>query len=263
MAIIRVEKCHDYTIMSNYHLRDTRMSLKAVGLLSKILGLPDSWVYTVDGLVRICKEGKDAVTAALKELEECGYLHREQTRDKGGGFGPMTYVIREIPLGVDAQTQDVGEWDGNAPLPENPLTENPPTGKPLTENPPQSNTKYINNLDINPPIVPPKGGRRGRKQKLFPDWMPERFEGFWACYPLKKDKQGAIRAWDKLKPTSETVDVMARELVKQKASEDWQRGIGIPYPKTWLNNCRWEDEQTAPSKTEGTGQTEPEGAYRL
>lgn len=264
MAIIRVEKCHDYTIMSNYHLRDTRMSLKAVGLLSKILGLPDSWVYTVDGLVRICKEGKDAVTAALKELEECGYLHREQTRDKGGGFGPMTYVIREIPLGVDAQTQDVGEGDGNAPLSENPLTENPSTGKPLPENPPQSNTKYINNLDITPPIVPPKGGRRGRKQKHFPDWKPDRFEQFWDSYPRGENKQAAIRAWDNLRPDEDLLRTMALGLMNQLNSEDWQRGIGIPYAATWLNQRRWEDvKKLAPSKTEGTGQTEPEGAYRL
>lgn len=254
MAIIRVEKCHDYTVMSNYHLRDTRMSLKAVGLLSKILGLPDHWVYTVDGLVRICKEGKDAVTAALKELEECGYLHREQTRDKSGGFGQMEYVIREIPLGMDAQTQDVAEGDGNEPLTENPSTENPP----------QSNTKYINYLDINPPIVPPKGGRRGRKQKYFPDWKPERFEQFWESYPRGENKLAAIRAWDNLRPDEDLLRTMALGLMNQLNSEDWQRGIGIPYAATWLNQRRWEDvKKPAPSKTEDAGQTEPEGAYRL
>ena len=72
MAVFRVERTRDYTVMSNYHLRDKRISLKAKGLLSMMLSLPDDWNYTTRGLAKICKEGVDAIGGALRELENCG-----------------------------------------------------------------------------------------------------------------------------------------------------------------------------------------------
>jgi len=97
------------------------------------------------------------------------------------------------------------------------------------------------------PYSPPEGdapARRGRRRepKAAPDWKPERFEGFWRVYPVKKSKQAAIRAWDSLRPDDGLLAVMGRALRRQMAGEDWQRGFGIPYPATWLNNRRWEDE---------------------
>ena len=80
MAVFRVEKNHNYTVMSNYHLRDTALTLKAIGLLSKMLSLTDEWDYTTRGLAAICKEGVDAIGAALKELEARGYLVRRQLK---------------------------------------------------------------------------------------------------------------------------------------------------------------------------------------
>lgn len=80
MAVFRVEKNHNYTVMSNYHLRDTALTLKAIGLLSKMLSLTDEWDYTTRGLAAICKEGVDAIGAALKELESHGYLVQGQPR---------------------------------------------------------------------------------------------------------------------------------------------------------------------------------------
>ena len=163
MAVFRVEKSHDYTVMANYHRRDERQSLKAVGLLSKILGLPEDWTYSVSGLTKICKDGKAAISSALKELEKAGYVCREQTHDDGGTFGRMEYVIREIPLGIeqDAQTpltenrQTVVEGDVDSPF-----TDFPSTEKPSTENQPQLSTystKYVSNNTI-PPYSPPVGG---------------------------------------------------------------------------------------------------------
>ena len=89
MAVFRVEKNHNYTVMSNYHLRDTRLTLKSIGLLSKMLSLTDEWDYTTRGLAAICKEGVDAIGAALKELESHGYLVRRQLRDSRG---PVSYT---------------------------------------------------------------------------------------------------------------------------------------------------------------------------
>lgn len=90
--------------------------------------------------------------------------------------------------------------------------------------------------------------KRRREPKAAPDWKPDRFEGFWRMYPLKKSKQAAIRAWDSLHPDDRLLAVMGRALQRQLASPEWQRkireegGQGIPYPATWLNGRRWEDE---------------------
>ena len=97
MAVFRVERTHNYTVMSNYHLRDKSISLKAKGLLSLMLSLPETWDYTLAGLARISLEGKDAIRAAVVELEKAGYIHRSQTTDKAGKFGSNEYIIREYP----------------------------------------------------------------------------------------------------------------------------------------------------------------------
>ena len=127
MAVFRVEKTKDFTIMSNYHLRDKNLSLKAKGLLSQMLSLPEEWDYTLAGLAHINKESKDAIRTTILELEKAGYITRHQTTTEGGRFGSNEYVIRERPL-------------PHEPLTENPTTVNPQTAAPLTENPTQLNT---------------------------------------------------------------------------------------------------------------------------
>ena len=98
MAVFRVERTQNYTVMSNYHLRDKTISFKAKGLLSLMLSLPEDWDYTLAGLARISLEGKDAIRAAAVELEKAGYVHRRQTTDKVGKFGSNEYIIREYPV---------------------------------------------------------------------------------------------------------------------------------------------------------------------
>ena len=84
MAVFRIERTRDYTVMSNHHLRNANLSLKAKGLLSMILSLPEEWNYTTRGLASICKEGVDAIGSALKELETAGYIVRRQLRGTNG-----------------------------------------------------------------------------------------------------------------------------------------------------------------------------------
>ncbi len=84
MAVFRVERTNNYTVMSNYHLRDKTLSLKAKGLLSLMLSLPETWDYTLSGLARISLEGKDAIRAAVVELEKAGYIQRSRTRNEKG-----------------------------------------------------------------------------------------------------------------------------------------------------------------------------------
>lgn len=126
MAVFRVEKTKDFTVMSNYHLRDKNLSLKAKGLLSQMLSLPEEWDYTLAGLAHINKESKDAIRSAVNELEQAGYITRRQTTTEGGRFGCNEYLIRERPVLP-------------SPLPENPTTDSTPTAIPMSENPPQLN----------------------------------------------------------------------------------------------------------------------------
>ena len=84
MAVFRIERTKNYTVMSNYHLRDKALSLKSKGLLSMMLSLPEDWNYTTRGLAKICKEGVDAIGGALRELEAAGYIVRHQLRDRQG-----------------------------------------------------------------------------------------------------------------------------------------------------------------------------------
>lgn len=251
MAVYRVEKTRDYTVMANHHLRDERLSLKAKGLLSMLLSLPDDWEISIRGLASIVTDGVGAVQTGINELIEAGYIVRRRQHAESGAFAGFEYIIHEIP-----------------PCTENPYTANPYTGKPYTENPAQSSKDKLSTI---PPIVPHEGDggpipegetgeggdvsesgtppkrKRRRSTKSVPDYEPELFERFWAAYPRGEDRQGAVAEWDSLRPDRETMLAMSRALVRQKASEEWQRGIGIPYAVRWLRRRRWEDEIKAPA----------------
>lgn len=140
MTVIRVNKTTDYTVMSNTHFKEKEMSLRAKGLLSLMLSLPDEWDYSIMGLAQLSKDGKDSVMNALIELEEFGYLIRTRVTDEKGKFAGYEYVIYESP-----QTEN-----SNA---EKPYTENPNTEKPYTENPPQLNTNISNTNILNNNIL--------------------------------------------------------------------------------------------------------------
>ena len=131
MAVFRVERTGDYTVMSNYHLKDKRLSLKAKGLLSQMLSLPEDWDYTLSGLCYINRESKDAIRTAINELEQAGYIRRRQTTDAAGKFGANEYKGAKEP-------------SLEKPSSENPTTENSLPEKPLPGNPTQLNTKKSN-----------------------------------------------------------------------------------------------------------------------
>ena len=253
MAVFRVEKNHSYTVMANHHLRDERLSLKSKGLLSLILSLPDDWRISMEGMTQFSADGKDAIRSAIRELTDAGYITRAQTHSEAGTFSGYDYIVHETP---------VASPSSGFPTMEKPTTENP-----TTENPTLRNTEELSTI---PPIVPHEGDggplpegeareggdvsesdtppkRKRRATKSAPDYRPDTFARFWAAYPRGEDKQGAIAAWDELKPDDATLQAMSRALVRQKASEEWQRGIGIPYAVRWLRRRRWEDEIKAPA----------------
>ena len=135
MAVFRIERTRDYTVMSNHHLRNANLSLKAKGLLSMMLSLPEDWNYTTRGLAKICKEGVDAIGAALRELEGAGYIVRHQRRDKSGRITDTEYVIYEQPQ------PDMSQPDTASPDTENPDMVKPDTEKPAELNIEKSNTQ--------------------------------------------------------------------------------------------------------------------------
>ena len=136
MAVFRIEKTRDYTVMANHHLRNTKLSLKAKGLLSLMLSLPEDWDYTTKGLARICKDGVDSICSTVNELEEHGYVIRERIRNAKGQLTDIQYTILEQP-----KPPQPGQ---GKPKQENPVLGNPVLGSPKQEEPEQGNPSQLN-----------------------------------------------------------------------------------------------------------------------
>lgn len=145
----RIEKNRDYTAMSNHHLRNRCLSLKAKGLLSMMLSLPKEWNYTTRGLASICKEGTDSIGTALKELERAGYIVRNRLRDSKGKIMDVEYVIYETPHAPEPDTNMPHE---DEPDTDDPYPENPDMDFPCLENPTQLNkeesSNYLSKTDL-------------------------------------------------------------------------------------------------------------------
>ena len=163
MAVFRIERTKDYTVMSNHHLRNRTLSLKAKGLLSMMLSLPDDWNYTTRGLAKICKEGVDAIGGALRELETAGYIVRHQLRDQHGRICDTEYVIYEQP-----------QPDTASPDTENPYLDKPDTEKPAEINIEKSNTQKsmthgssTNSIPFREPAATQLPERKGRNAMLI------------------------------------------------------------------------------------------------
>uniref|UniRef100_N2ACT1 Helix-turn-helix domain-containing protein n=1 Tax=Eubacterium plexicaudatum ASF492 TaxID=1235802 RepID=N2ACT1_9FIRM len=143
MAVFRVERDKGYTVMSNHHLRNKELTLKAKGLLSQMLSLPEDWDYTLAGLSQINREKIDAIREAIKELERAGYIVRSRERDEKGRLRGADYVIYEQPH--TEPTPDLPTLEN--PTLDNPMQEKPMLEKPTLENPMQLN-KDIQRTDL-------------------------------------------------------------------------------------------------------------------
>lgn len=133
MSVMRVHKTANFTVMSNHHFKEKKMSLKAKGLLSLMLSLPEDWDYSVAGLTTLSKDGKDGVMTALAELEKFGYLTRTRLVNDKGQFDGIEYNIFESPQ--------------EKPVSEKPISANPILEKPISEKPTQLNTNSIKDLN--------------------------------------------------------------------------------------------------------------------
>ena len=245
---IRTGRKKGYVVLFRSAAQDSRLSLEARGLLTLMVSLPDDWEYTVSGLALKAGCGREKIRRVLKELQTVGYLIREQSHDSGGKFGGNVYVLQDEAPPLPENPSN-GEAE-NAPLPRNTVNgENRQRETPSAGFPPQHNIDATEE-EINIPPIAPQGAagappkkRSRREPKETADWKPERFEAFWRAYPCGRDRQAAIRAWDKLRPDDGLIHEMALGLKRALAREDWQRGIAIPYAATWINGRRWLDEE--------------------
>jgi len=162
MAIFRIEKTQNYTVMSNHHLRNKTLTLKAKGLLSQMLSLPDNWDYTLAGLSHINRESVEAIRTAVLELETAGYIIRRQRRDDKGKMGNIEYTIYEQPQEPDTPGSD-NQPLCDFPITDKPITENPSSDFPTSDNATQLNKEkaiteksniYLSNTDSLPFLSP-------------------------------------------------------------------------------------------------------------
>lgn len=144
MAVFRIDKTRDYTVMSNHHLRNTELSLKAKGLLSLMLSLPENWDYTTKGLAAICKDGIDSISSCIRELEKHGYIIRERMRNEKGQLTTIEYTILEQPKSAPPEREK--------PIRENPVLDIPAQVEPIQENTAQLNTNKLNIKELNTDI---------------------------------------------------------------------------------------------------------------
>lgn len=220
--IFRIEKNKNYTVISNYHLKDKNLSLKAKGLLSLMLSLPDDWDYSINGLVAICKEELRAVKSTLEELKLYGYLKVIKTPPQAGkNYFTYEYTIYEIPQNEKLQNVDI---------------QNVPLQNVDIQNAIQLNTNKLNINKLN----------TNNKNNMFD------FLEFYKKYPRKEAKQNALKAYNKaIKQTDKDTILKGLERYKEYIEENKIEKKFIKQPATWLNGGCWEDEYANSSTERG------------
>lgn len=217
MPILRHRHTANYTILPNESIRDDRLSLRDVGLLAFMLSMPDEWKFSVAGLNTILpNDGKAKIEASVKSLQKTRYLSITRERTKRGKLGAVVWVVSDSP---QPDFPDAVNQDMDAPQPDS-----PDAVLPDAEN--RVNNKILEKIK-------------------YPFSTTDRFDEFWAAYPKHRGKKDAQRAFRKVRPSD--VDKILSALEAQKRT--WNDPQFIPYPATWLNGERWEDEMPQEKST--------------
>ena len=204
MAVFRVERNKGYTVMSNHHLRNKELTLKAKGLLSQMLSLPEDWDYTLAGLSQINREKIDAIREAIKELERAGYIVRSRERDEKGRLRGADYVIYEQPH--TEPTPDL-------PTLENPTLDNPTQEKPILEKPTLENPMQLNK-DIQRTDLP-------KKEKIITDEQSTHSIPILSPNPSPMEQEAAAPPERKRKEAeAQTAFEIYREIIKENIDYD-------------------------------------------
>ena len=213
MAVFRVERNTGYTVMSNHHLRNKELSLKAKGLLSQMLSLPEDWDYTLAGLSHINREKIDAIREAVKELEKAGYIVRSRERDEKGRLRGADYVIYEQPQPREPEAATSGGQPPILDLPtlENPTLDNPTLEKPTQEKPTLENPMQLNK-DIQKTDLP-------KKEKSNTDLSSTDSIPIHSLNPLPYDGEAAEPPERKRKEATDAYSVY-EEIIKDNIEYD-------------------------------------------
>ena len=213
MAVFRVERNTGYTVMSNHHLRNKELSLKAKGLLSQMLSLPEDWDYTLAGLSHINREKIDAIREAVKELEKAGYIVRSRERDEKGRLRGADYVIYEQPQPREPEAATSGGQPPILDLPtlENPTLDNPTLEKPTQEKPTLENPTQLNK-DIQKTDLP-------KKEKINTDLSSTDSIPIHSLNPLPYDGEAATPSERKRKEATDAYSVY-EEIIKDNIEYD-------------------------------------------
>ena len=178
MSVMRVHKNSNFTVMSNYHFKEKKMSLKAKGLLSLMLSLPEEWDYSVSGLATLSKDGKDSVMSALSELEKFGYLNRTRLTNEKGQFAGIEYNIYEEP-------------QREKPISANPISAKSIEENPISEKPAQLNTNSINHLKNE---LSNELNKEEMDSLLMAVGNTELIELYWAYIDMRKEINAPLNA---------------------------------------------------------------------
>lgn len=215
MAVFRVERNTGYTVMSNHHLRNKELSLKAKGLLSQMLSLPEDWDYTLAGLSHINREKIDAIREAVKELEKAGYIVRSRERDEKGRLRGADYVIYEQPQPREPEAATSGGQPPILDLPtlENPTLDNPTQEKPILEKPTLENPMQLNK-DIQRTDLP-------KKEKIITDEQSTHSILILSPNPSPMEQEAAAPPERKRKEAeAQTAFEIYREIIKENIDYD-------------------------------------------
>lgn len=212
MAILRKHNRKSYTVIDNDVFRDSELSNKALGMLCRMLSLPDGWEFSVRGLSKLSNDGVDGVMSQLNELEKRGYLKRRQIRDKGKLAG-VEYIVSEAKM--------IGEL-----VDEKPHTENPDTVKPHTEKGAQSNNKQsITKSSI--------------KKEIYTE-----FDNLWILYPRKQGKDKAFGYYEKARKNGtsyEEVEAGIKAYI-QYINDNEVEPQYIKQGSTFFSQKAWQDD---------------------
>ncbi len=221
MAVFRVEKTRDYTVMANHHLKNKDLSLKSKGLLSQMLSLPKNWDYTLKGLSMINRESIDAIREAVRELERAGYIVRTRERNEYGHLKGTDYTIYEKPHPVVDPSEIKEPLSDNPaldkPLLEKPILDNPVLEKPTLENPTQLNTKKTNTdpLMTNGLSKHPSKPDPSREAKAEDDEMRFETHSIKEAIQEKIEYSFIVQRYDKDR-LDEIVDLMVETLCSKR-----------------------------------------------
>lgn len=216
MSVYRRHKRTDYSVIDNHVFKDKELTLKAKGLLTTILSLPEDWKYSIEGLTSLCADGTTSVTSALNELIDRGYIIRTQSVDESGRFNGYVYDIYEKP---------------QEPCSENPITDNAITEKPTVSNTNILNTKVLNTNVLDIPPISPVDNRKAL------------FKQFWDAYPRckrKVDYDGCERIFIKIENLEAIFPDIMASLEAWKREWAKENNEYVPMTHKWINQKYWE-----------------------